>query len=88
MIKTKRKEYETEEEEFAFNDGFYAGITEIINKQEEKQEKKILMFIDKLIEEQDGERVNNNIWRKSAEELNEDFIKTLKKLREFIKEWK
>jgi len=38
MVKIKRKEYKTEEEEFAFNDGFYAGITEIINKQEEKQE--------------------------------------------------
>jgi hypothetical protein len=58
--------------------------SDFIKKGLEKEKNKILKFIDELISEQDGLRKSNDLWRKSADELNEDFIDTLKKLKGFI----
>lgn len=38
--------------------------------------------IDKLIEHRNGERKNNNIFRMSADDLNNQFIEELEKLKE------
>ena len=55
---------------------------------EKKLKADFIKKLKELIEHRDNERKNNNIWRKSEDELNEDFIDDLNKLIKSLEEGK
>ena len=48
------------------------------------ERKETINIIGKMINFRNGERTNNNIFRKSSDELNEDFIESLEQLKKEI----
>jgi len=51
-----------------------------------QERKRVLQKIKELIDWGDQERMNNNIFRKEADELNTDWIEKIELLKQFLEE--
>lgn len=58
-----------------------------LNQKLQEQAKDFDNELKALIEHRDNERKNNNIFRKSVDELNDDFIEELERFRGLLKKY-